>query len=196
MQTILQAQSELHLQALDINSIDLIKELKVGFNIGNTLDAPSEIAWGNPLITKSLLDTIKKAGFNLIRIPITWEGHFINSGEYLINEAYLDRIQEVINYAIDDNTYVIINMHHERWNKTTYENLAKASLIMEKLWQQIGRRCASCDEHLLFEGMNEPRNYDASDTIQWGGNQEAFTVINELNQSSDDIYYSLKDSHE
>ena len=165
-----------------INSIDLIKELKVGFNIGNTLDAPSEIAWGNPLITKSLLDTIKKAGFNLIRIPITWEGHFINSGEYLINEAYLDRIQEVINYAIDDNTYVIINMHHERWNKTTYENLAKASLIMEKLWQQIGRRFASYDEHLLFEGMNEPRNYDASDTIQWGGNQEAFTVINELNQ--------------
>lgn len=165
-----------------VKSIELVKELTNGWNIGNTLDAPTETSWGNGLITKSLIDTVKEAGFKLIRIPVTWEGHFSNDPNYIIDEAYLDRIQEVVNYAIDENTYVILNMHHERWNSTTYANQARAAIIMEKLWTQISNRFANYNEHLLFEGMNEPRNYDGSESVQWSGNLESFNVINHLNQ--------------
>lgn len=164
-----------------IPSIDLIKEMKVGWNLGNTFDSPSETAWGNPKTTKAMIDAVKNAGFNVLRIPVTWEGHFSETGEYLIDEAWMNRVQEVINYAIDDQTFVILNMHHERWNSTTHQNKDRASLIMEKLWTQIGTRFANYDEHLIFEGMNEPRIYEASASIQWGGNTEAFEVINHLN---------------
>lgn len=168
-------------QMRNIPSIDLIKEMRVGWNLGNTFDSPSEIAWGNPKTTKTMIDTIKSAGFNVLRIPVTWEGHF--SGEnYLIDEAWMNRVQEVINYAIDNNTFVIINMHHERWNSTSYMNKEQASIIMEKLWTQIGTRFSNYNEYLLFEGMNEPRIYEASDSIQWGGSSESFEVINHLNQ--------------
>lgn len=174
-----------------INSIDLVKEIKVGWNIGNTLDAPSETAWGNPMISKALLDKVKAAGFNIIRIPVTWEGKFNNSGDYIIDQAYLDRVQEVVNYAIDDNTFVILNMHHERWNTTTYANLAQASIIMEKLWTQIGNRFKDYDEHLIFEGMNEPRFYEGTASEQWTGKLESFSVINSLNQVFVDTIRSL-----
>lgn len=162
-------------------SIDLIKEMRVGWNMGNTFDSPSEIAWGNPKTTKTMIDAVKAAGFNVLRIPVTWEGHF--SGEdFEIDETWMNRVQEVINYAIDNNTFVILNMHHERWNSTSYDNKEQASIIMEKLWTQIGTRFANYNEYLLFEGMNEPRIYEASASIQWGGSSESFEVINHLNQ--------------
>lgn len=165
-----------------INSIDLIKEIKVGWNLGNTFDSPNEMAWGNPKTTKAMIDKVKAAGFNVIRIPVTWEGHFSLDGNYTIDEQWLNRYQEVVNYAIDENTFVIINMHHERWNNTTYQNQERAAKIMEKLWTQIGQRFSEYDEHLIFEGMNEPRIYDASNQVQWSGIKESFEVINYLNQ--------------
>ncbi|HKM29179.1 MAG TPA: glycoside hydrolase family 5 protein, partial [Bacilli bacterium] len=175
---------ESNLQAVmrTITSVDLVKEMKVGWNLGNTFDSPSETGWGNPQTTKAMIDAVKAAGFNVLRFPVTWEGHFTEGGDYLIDEDWINRVQELINYAIDKNTFVIINMHHERWNSTSYLNQDRASLIMEKLWLQIGIRFAAYDEHLIFEGMNEPRIYEASDSIQWGGNAEAFAVINHLNQ--------------
>ena len=165
-----------------ITSVDLVKEMKVGWCLGNTFDSPSETAWSNPVTTKKMIDKVKEAGFNVLRIPVTWEGHFNTSDPYTIDEAWISRYQEVINYAIDDKTFVILNMHHERWNSTSYANQERASLLMEKLWTQIGERFACYDEHLIFEGMNEPRIYEASDSIQWSGCEEAFTVINHLNQ--------------
>ncbi len=165
----------------NIKSNDLIKEMRAGWNLGNTFDAPGETLWGNPRTTKEMIDFVKAAGFNVIRIPVTWEGHF-NIHTYQIDSNYLNRVQEVVDYAIDGKTFVIINMHHERWNDTTYENQELGSLIMEKLWTQIAIRFQGYDEHLIFEGMNEPRKYNASSSIQWGGDKETFDVINHFNQ--------------
>ena len=174
----------------DIPSISLIKEMRVGWNLGNTFDAPTEIAWGNPRTTKTMIDTVKDAGFNVMRIPVTWEGHF-SGDDFLIDESWMSRVQEVINYAMDNNTFVILNMHHERWNSTSFENKEQASIMMEKLWRQIGLRFANYNEYLIFEGMNEPRIYEASSSIQWGGTQESFEVINHLNQVFVDTIRSL-----
>lgn len=170
-------------------SIDLIKEMRVGWNLGNTFDAPNEIAWGNPKTTKKMIDAVKDAGFNVIRIPVTWEGHF--DDEYIIQKDWLNRVQEVVNYAIDNETFVILNMHHEKWNSTSYANKERASAMMQELWTQIGTRFGNYNEYLIFEGMNEPRIYEASDSIQWGGSIESFEVVNHLNQVFVDTIRSL-----
>ena len=101
----------------DIKASELVSELKVGWNLGNSLDVfdgtglSTETGWGNPKTTKQMIDGIKDKGFNLIRIPVTWGNHVDDS--YTIDSEWLDRVQEVVNYAYDDGMYVIINSDDE-----------------------------------------------------------------------------------
>ncbi len=169
----------------DINAIDLVKEIKIGWNLGNTLDSSgtgkfSEISWGNPLTKKVMIDKVKEAGFNTLRIPITWQQHIGSAPDYKIDKGWLDRVQDVVNYGIANDMYVIINMHHEDWYSPYYDKKDAAIDQMKKTWKQIADRFQNYDEHLIFEGMNEPRHKGAPD--EWtGGNKEGWDVINQLN---------------
>lgn len=177
----------------DIDSIELVDEMKAGWNLGNSLDANGkwldgqvvssyETAWGNPVTTKKMIDDIKSAGFNVIRIPITWQDHIGDAPNYTIEDDWMKRVGEVVDYAIDDNTYVIIDLHHESWIKPTEENYKATSDEFIKVWNQIANYFMGYDEHLIFESMNEPRLVDTD--IEWtNGNEEARNVINKLNQS-------------
>lgn len=173
----------------DIPSIELVKELKIGWNLGNTLDATgggallsTEMSWGNPLTQEEMLLKVKEAGFNLIRIPVTWENHLGPEPDYTIHTVWLDRVNEIVDYAINNELYVILNMHHEDWHFPSYDNFNKANTILTKVWTQIAERFKDYDEHLIFEGMNEPRMKGTPQ--EWtGGNAEARDVINQLNQS-------------
>lgn len=90
---------------------DIIKSLRAGISIGNTLDAfdnsikisdapdKTETSWGNPVITQELVDAYIEAGLNVIRIPVTWTGHFGDAPDYTIEEAWLKRVKEVVDYA-------------------------------------------------------------------------------------------------
>ena len=172
----------------DIPSTELVKELKIGWNLGNTLDATgggalltSEMSWGNPKTKEEMIIAVKEAGFNVVRIPISWGNHLGPEPDYIINNAWLDRVNEVVDYAINNDLYVIINMHHEEWHFPSYDNYETASTILTKVWAQIAERFKSYDEHLIFEGMNEPRMKGTPQ--EWtGGNPEARDVINKLNQ--------------
>lgn len=144
----------------DISSMELIGELTAGWNLGNTLDATgktlsSETAWGNPTTTKEMFDKVKEAGFDLIRIPVTWEGHM--DSENNIDPEWMERVKTVVDYAIDDDTYVIINLHHEEWNNPFYDNKDAACAKIKSVWAQIAECFKDYDEHLIFEGQNEPR---------------------------------------
>lgn len=167
----------------DFTSMELIKELVAGWNLGNTLDATgtglaSETSWGNPKTTKEMFDTVKSAGFNLIRIPVTWAGHL--DAEDNIDPEWLARVTEIVNYAIDDNTYVIINLHHEEWNNTFADNKEKAVTKIKKVWSQIAENFKDYDEHLIFEGQNEPRMKGTDK--EWGaGDDEGWDVVNATN---------------
>lgn len=170
----------------DISSLDLIKDIKIGWNLGNTLDATggsslsSETSWGNPYTTKEMIDEVKNAGFNALRIPITWEKHLGPAPEYEINSEWLNRVQEVVNFGIQNEMYVIINMHHEEWHFPSYENLDAAKTILTTVWNQIAERFKYYDEHLIFEGLNEPRMKGTD--FEWnGGNKEGREVVNQLN---------------
>ncbi|MCC8049206.1 MAG: glycoside hydrolase family 5 protein [Clostridiales bacterium] len=177
-----------------LTAMDIVNDMKIGWNLGNTLDAtkssagidddPSvfETAWGNPVVTQELIDAVLDAGFNVVRIPVTWTGHFGDAPDYTITESWLDRVQEVVDYAYDKGAYVIINMHHEEWNEPYYDNEETACEIMSALWSQIAERFADYDEHLIFEAQNEPRKKGTD--VEWtGGDQEGWDVVNATNQA-------------
>ena len=176
----------------DITSMELISEMKIGWNLGNTLDStitdPSgdesvetwETAWGNPVTTKAMIDQVKSQGFNVLRIPVTWEGKFGEAPDYTIREDWLARVKEVVDYGIENDMFVILNMHHEEWHSPTKDNEAQATEMITALWTQIAEYFSGYDEHLLFEGMNEPRL--KGHPAEWnGGDAEAREVINNLN---------------
>ena len=155
--------------ARDIPSTELVKEIHLGWNLGNTLDAtigePTgnetpqdwETAWGNPATTKNMIDSVHMMGFNALRLPVTWEGKFGGAPDYKIDEAWLARVREIADYAFENEMYVIINMHHEEWNMPTAENAAPAEEKLRALWGQIADYFADYNEKLIFECMNEPR---------------------------------------
>lgn len=170
----------------DITSMQLVKEMNAGWNLGNTLDATgakgiaAESSWGNPVTTKEMIQMVKDAGFNTVRIPITWDGHFGEAPDYEIDEEWMDRIQEVTDYAIDMGMFAIINLHHEDWHFPTEDNFESAKETLIKIWEQIAERFEGYDEHLIFEAMNEPRLKGTPD--EWnGGTPEAREIINKLN---------------
>ena len=147
----------------DISSQELVADMKLGWNLGNTLDATggialeSERAWGNPTTTQEMIDEVLAQGFNVIRIPVTWEGHFGDGPDYKVHEIWMNRVQEVVDYAYNKGAYVILDIHHEEWHFPSEENKEAASEILTALWTQIAERFKDYDEHLIFDGLNEPR---------------------------------------
>ena len=171
----------------DITASELVKEMNVGWNLGNTLDAVggktvgSEMSWGCPKTTKAMIDEIKNAGFNVLRLPITWESHIGAAPDYTIDEKWMARVKEVVDYGSDNDMYVIINLHHEEWYSPTADNCDKASDELNKVWAQIAECFKDYDEHLIFEGMNEPRNKGSAQ--EWnGGTADEREIINKYNK--------------
>lgn len=176
----------------DISSMELVSEMKVGWNLGNTLDStisnptgnelPSdwETAWGQPVTTKAMIDNVRSQGFNVLRVPVTWEGKFGEAPDYTINADWLARVKEVVDYGIENDMFVILNMHHEEWHMPKADNEAAATEILTALWKQIAEYFANYNEMLIFEGLNEPRL--KGEASEWnGGTPEARQVINNLN---------------
>lgn len=170
----------------DISSLKLVREMKIGWNLGNTLDATgvsgvlSETSWGNPITKKQAIDVIKLAGFNILRIPTTWQNHLGPEPDYIIDKQWLDRVQMVVNYGIENEMIVILNLHHEDWHFPSYDNMEEAKVRLKTIWKQIADHFKDYDEHLILEGMNEPRMKGTN--LEWtGGNEESSDVINKLN---------------
>ncbi len=162
----------------------LTAKMGVGWNLGNSLDAigsydvSSETTWGNVKTTEKLITTVKKAGFNTVRIPVTWGSHMNADGT--VSEAWLDRVQEVVDYAYDNDMYIILNVHHDN---TTFP-LDKASekettKKYKALWKQVAERFKDYDEKLIFEGRNEPRTEGSAK--EWtGGTKAEWEVLNRM----------------
>lgn len=168
-----------------LTSLEFTAGIKVGWNLGNTLDATgttdifSEKSWGNPITTEENILAIKDAGFNAVRIPTTWGNHMDEN--HNIAEDWMARVKQVVDYAYDNGLYVILDMHHEDWNYPYEDNKEAATEIMTAAWTQIAENFKGYDERLIFEGMNEPRWVGTN--FEWnGGNDEGRSVVNYLNQ--------------
>lgn len=167
----------------DIPSIELVKEMSIGWNLGNTLDATgtgleSEVAWQSTYTNKEMIDLVKNSGFNVLRVPTTWEGHM--DKDWNIDEEWMNRVQEIVDYGIDNDLYVILNIHHEEWHFPSEKNLDTKKAQLKKVWEQIAERFKNYDEHLIFEGLNEPRKKGTA--VEWtGGDREGQDVVNQFN---------------
>jgi len=137
--------------------------IKLGMNIWNTLEAPGgETGWGNPVITQTLIDTLKKAGFNAIRLPCNWYAHS-NRTTGQIDAAWLDRVKQVVQYCINDGMYVLLNDHYDNGFlecKATGAKLDTVKAIQKAVWEQVATTMRDFDEHLILASANEP---DADD---------------------------------
>ena len=176
---------------------EAVKNMAVGWNLGNTLDSNSgdtlnmwiehwtartppdyEKAWGQPVTKASLMKMFKDAGFNAIRVPVTWYPHMEakfkftsndNSNWYpsrddigtKVNAAWMRRVKQVVDYVIDAGMYCILNVHHDTgaantaWLVASEADYEKQHERYEALWKQIAETFRDYDEHLLFESYNE-----------------------------------------
>lgn len=168
----------------DIPVNDLVAEMTTGWNLGNTMDAKGgETAWGNPVTTHEMIDTVAQAGFNTIRIPTTWDQHFDDENDYQIDPEWMNRVHEIVNYAFDNDMYVILNCHHENaWIKPTMNDVESVLPKFTSMWKQIAESFEQYGDHLLFEGLNEPRVEGGQN--EWsGGTPDGRQALNILNNA-------------
>jgi aryl-phospho-beta-D-glucosidase BglC (GH1 family) len=190
-------------QAADLTGLtafQITSQMTVGWNLGNSLDcestgysstaSPSSFvtAWGNPEPSAALFRTVKEAGFNTVRIPTTWYEHIEwdeSSQMYVVNETWMDYVKQTVDYAYDQGMFVILNVHHEDWinvSQFTDSTYAEAAEKLEDIWSQIAEEFADYDQHLIFEGMNEPRQTGLGSSVEWGsGDSQSRAYINKLN---------------
>ena len=167
----------------------ILDKMTTGWNLGNTLDAhgagnslSAETYWGNPKTTHEMIDAIAAQGFDSIRIPVTWAEHMGSAPDYIVDEAWMKRVEEVVNYALDNEMHVIINTHHEPsfWLTPSPEQADNVLPRFEALWKQIAEHFRDYDERLVFEGMNEVRTIGSEK--EWsGGTEEERKVVDRLN---------------
>ncbi|KAG4100111.1 glycoside hydrolase superfamily [Neocallimastix lanati (nom. inval.)] len=175
----------------DISSIDLVKDIRLGWNLGNTLDINCEnlleydndpkvfeTCLGNPVTTEDVFNTLINHGFNLFRIPIRWYGHFGEAPNYIIDHKWLSRVHEIVDYSYQNGVYVIINNSFDVWNNTYPRDINHAIEITTKLWEQIAEEFKEYDEHLIFENINSPNKKNFNEE----GDKESWEFINITNQ--------------
>ena len=146
---------------------DMMRTLKLGINIGNTLDAKAswpgaptglntETNWGEIRIAPPLFKTVADKGFDHVRIPVTWEGHI--DADYTIDKDWMDRVEQCVQWALDEGLYIILNTHHEDGLYALMDggDHAKAEKYLTTVWSQIAGRFRGYSERLIFEVMNEP----------------------------------------
>ena len=174
----------------DLSAAEITAEMGTGWNLGNTMDGhtgftPGETVWQPTVTTQKTIDAVHDAGFSTVRIPVTWGTMIDDQNGYRINEAWLSRVQDIVDYAIRQNMYVIVNIHHDGaeqtgWLRiaTTGEELEQVKAKFAAVWEQIALRFRDYDEHLIFEAMNEVCGDDPSEA----GMTKDFRTIEALNQ--------------
>ncbi|MFH9891211.1 glycoside hydrolase family 5 protein [Streptomyces luteogriseus] len=175
--------------AAQSSASQIVADMGAGWNLGNQLEAttngyPSETAWGQPTVTQALIDKVRAAGFKTIRIPVSYLGYIGPGPNYTINASWLNRVQEVVNYAYNRGLHVLINMHGDgyktvngSWLICDSPSQATIKAKYEKAWQQIANRFKNYDQRLILESMNE--EFDG----QYGRpTQPCYSNINSYNQ--------------
>ncbi|WP_232305568.1 glycoside hydrolase family 5 protein [Gilvimarinus polysaccharolyticus] len=139
-----------------LSSVTLTQHMGVGWNLGNTLEAiGSETAWGNPKASQELISAVKAAGFDTIRLPVAWS-RFSDEANFIIEPSWMARVEEVVNYALKADLYVLLNIHWDGgWMQPTYAEQEYVNERLAIMWTQIAERFNNYDKRLLFAGTNE-----------------------------------------
>lgn len=199
-----------------LTALEATRLMGNGINLGNTLEACDnnvgiktnaplsyETYWGQPKTTQAMIDGMKAAGFDTIRIPVAWmtNATHLYEGDYTIDAGYMDRVEEVVRYARKAGMYVIINDH---WDGGWYgmfgsESAETRALAMEAykgMWQQIAERFRDYSDYLIFESANEELGgrfdensplYCSDSVVTYLTDDERYALTNEINQTFVDV---------
>jgi aryl-phospho-beta-D-glucosidase BglC (GH1 family) len=163
------------------NARAVVAAMQPGWNLGNSLDATGsgETSWGNPQITAALLDNIRAQGFNSIRIPVTWGQYQGGAPNYTINATHMNRVKEVVDWALADGFYVMIDIHHDSWQWIQNMPGDRTNVLARynATWTQIASTFRNSSAKLVFESVNEPTFTGST------GDAQNATLLNELNTS-------------
>lgn len=175
------------------SAVQAVKNIKAGWNLGNTLDSHGfingdyavekyETLWHSPVITREMIAEVKKAGFSAMRFPVTWNAHTDENGN--IKKEWLDRVEEIANYALNEGLYCIINVHHDSgagaWLCADTDSFDKNSRRFEGIWRNVAERFRDYGEKLMFEGFNEMLDINKSWTEPTA--EDAYEIHNRYNQ--------------
>lgn len=199
-----------------LTALEATRLMGNGINLGNTMEACDnnvgiktnaplsyETYWGQPKTTQAMIDGMKAAGFDTIRIPVAWmtNATHLYEGDYTIDAGYMDRVEEVVRYARKAGMYVIINDH---WDGGWYgmfgsESAETRALAMEAykgMWQQIAERFRDYSDYLIFESANEELGgrfdensplYCSDSVVTYLTDDERYALTNEINQTFVDV---------
>ncbi len=183
----------------DITTMELVREMGYGINLGNTLEScgdwingstPSayERAWGSPIITQEDIQGYADAGFGVLRIPVAWSNMISDDGTYTISPDYAARVQEVVNWALGTGMYVIINIHYDNgWVNKFPENIDENMNRYTTMWTQIATQFRDYDDKLVFESQNEELGWESLWNRYSGTNgeekQSSYDLVNKVNQA-------------
>ena len=210
----------------ELTAHQVVSEMKAGWNLGNTFDARWTDNWSNPAphagdyhpttslntletrwvstrTTQALIDGVIAAGFDTVRIPVTWHKVADPSNNWNIRKDWIDRIQEVVDMAYNKGMFVIINTHHDEYvlplqisrsagyvdrpvtisGTRRYGGRADAQIVIRRFWEQISERFNDGYGYkLIFEVLNEPRDPRAMNNWTGNGQQELYDSVNILSQ--------------
>ena len=193
-----------------MTAMDYAKDMGIGINLGNTMEAYSandcekvtytwiptvgsntpkdyETCWFAPVTTQEMIDGMKNAGFSTVRIPVFWGNMMENDGTYTINKDYIKRVQEIVDYCMNDDLYAVVNIHHFDEFIVRRNDLDGCKRIFTTLWTQIAEYFKDYGDKLIFEGFNEyicgQQFNEAGALVELLSEDEAFEMVNALNQT-------------
>ena len=201
----------------DITSEDIINEMGFGWNLGNTLEAhrevqnqglKSETYWDNPLTTEEIIKGIAQKGIKTIRIPVTWHNHLIDA-KYTIDPEWMKRVKTIVDWSINQNLYVILNIHHDYANYISESSISygdgfyplfkdkeESGKFLYNVWKQISEAFNNgYDHHLIFEALNEPHLEGTNFAWKYiKGEQLCEEAVSSLNEYMQLIVKTIRES--
>ena len=181
-------------------AFEFARNMGIGINIGNTLDAIKNLAsdtpagetgWGNPPVTREFIRALKNYGYTTIRLPVTWAEYIGPAPDFQIARERMDRVEEAVNWILDEDLYCILNLHHDvgkspkSWILNAAHDLRGVKEKFAAVWKQIAARFCGASNKLILESMNEIGFDDLWDRHNPDVNDKkprAFGILNELNQ--------------
>lgn len=183
----------------DMTTAEIVRDMGVGINLGNTFEAQGggdevfyyETSWGSPEITEQIIDGYAESGFGVLRVPVAWSNMMDEEDNFKIHPDYMARVKQVVDWALDDGMYVILNIHWDGgWWEEFPTDKERCMKKYTRIWEQITEEFKDYSDYLMFESLNEEgcwndvwNRYGGSDE----GKAEAYGLLNEINQKFVDI---------
>lgn len=183
----------------DMTTMEVVQDMGLGINLGNTMESSGmylasvqgyETGWGSPVVTKEMIQGYKDSGFGVLRIPVAWSN--MMQRDYTIHPDYLARVKQIVDWALESDLYVIMNIH---WDGGWFEGFGKDDKRdgcfekYESIWTQLTEAFKDYGDKLMFESLNEEGGWDEV----WnrysgeGDKEKSYGILNDMNQRFVDI---------